>query len=116
MIASTDDFYLTANKLLVTETTLNIMDDNALKQMKTEGVGSWMSTVLASRLATSAEEWARLFMMNSARTYSCQWLIVDYNRFKKGSATQDKGLFWILEDVPGASVSQDMTEQLLKQR
>ena len=116
MLASTDDFYLTANKLVVTETTLTIMDDNALRRMTAEGVGSWMSTVVASRLATSGEEWAELFLANSAHTYSCQWLIVDYGRFKKGSVTQNKGLFWILEDVPGAFVSKDMTDQLLNQR
>ena len=116
MLSSTDDYYLTGNKLMVTETTLSIMDDNVLLKIKPEGISSWMNTILASRLAKSAEEWARLFMTNSARTYSCQWMIVDYNRFKKGSPTQSKGLFWILEDVPTAFVSQDMTEHLLKHR
>ena len=116
MVASTDDFYLTSNKLVVTETTLTIMDNKVLRKMKPQGIGSWMSTILASRLATSAEQWANLFLANSAQTYSCQWMILDYGRFKKGSETQQKGLFWILEDVPGASVSKDMTEHLLKHR
>lgn len=116
MLASTDDFYLTANQLVVTETTLTIMGEEPLGKMRADGIGSWMSTVVASRLATTAEEWANLFLANNAGTYSCQWMIIDYSRFKKGSAKQDKGLFWIVENVPGSFVSRDMTDKLVSQR
>ena len=82
-----------------------------LQKIKTKAVPSWIASLAANQLATSGEEWAKVFRRHNAGTYNCQWMIVDYTKFKKGSPLLP-GTLWVLETIPGASQMQDMTSQL----
>lgn len=109
-LSSTDDFYITSNKLAVTETTLEVVDVSLYKDIDYKKYyPNYMRVISSTRFSTSALEWTNSFKKTSAYTYSSQWLIVDYNKLAGG-----KNFFYVLEQTPGNFVDQDMSEALIK--
>eukprot|EP00419_Tripos_fusus_P077957 CAMPEP_0172888406 /NCGR_PEP_ID=MMETSP1075-20121228/136334_1 /TAXON_ID=2916 /ORGANISM="Ceratium fusus, Strain PA161109" /LENGTH=93 /DNA_ID=CAMNT_0013742277 /DNA_START=1 /DNA_END=278 /DNA_ORIENTATION=- len=67
--------------------------------------------MLANRLARSGQDWVELMRKSATGTYSSQWMVVDYNKFKPGTPPAEGTLF-IIEQVPGLQASKDMTSRL----
>lgn len=40
--------------------------------------------MVANRLATDGKSWSDIFQQYNSGTYNNQWMVVDYNKFKKG--------------------------------
>lgn len=108
-VSSTDDYYLMDSGLAITETTLNIP-----KQQRYSPAGTmpdFMRIMCANRVANNAQDWANSMTETATGTYSSQWMILDYNKFHKGQGL-DAGAFYVLEQAPHVSHSEDMTDWL----
>eukprot|EP00944_MAST-04C_sp_MAST-4C-sp1_P010669 g10669.t1 len=113
MISSTDDWYITDTGLLILETTTNVEDENALSQINPKGsVVSWIRTMVANRLANNGRDWAEIYAQQNSGTYNCEWMVLDYKKFRAGEQPQD-GFFTMIEQVPGKVHKEDMTKTLL---
>ncbi|KAL3088134.1 hypothetical protein niasHS_009420 [Heterodera schachtii] len=116
LLYSGDDFALLSSGLAVLETTMKIFNRTLLEQIKATGViHGWVRAIVANRMARTAREWCHIFKRFNSGTYSNQWLIVDYNKFKPYTQLPDHGLFYVLEQMPTLIVYKDMT-QWLKQK
>jgi hypothetical protein len=117
LISSTDDYYLTANKLLVTETTIPVIDINIYKSMKPADnyIPNFMRVNSAVFFSKTGEEWIKNFSHYNSGTYSSQWMVIDYNAFEKLKVGSNKeGVLYILEQTPPDIVHYDITDYLLK--
>merc|ERR1719401_2595651 len=65
----------------------------------------------SNRLSSTADDWVRSMADSATGTYSSQWLVVDYKKFSPGSALPD-GTFFVLEQAPGVSHFEDMSQVL----
>jgi hypothetical protein len=123
-IGSTDDYYITDKKLFVTETTLEVIDMNAYRQVKTASnfIPNFMRINAASFFSNTSEEWTKNFSFFNSGTYSSQWMIIDYKVFdkikgQKADEVKDedlKGLFSVLEQVPNKIVVHDISNKLIE--
>lgn len=59
--------------------------------------------MVANRLARSGRTWSEIFSQFNSGTYNNQWMVIDYNKFKKGTKPEDlpDELLWIVEQIPG---------------
>jgi len=108
-VSSTDDYYLMDNGLAITETTLSIPTEQRYPPAGT--VPDFVRIMASNRLATTAEDWVQQMVDSATGTYSSQWLVVDYKQFSPGNDLQ-KGTFLVLEQAPGVSHYEDMSEWL----
>jgi hypothetical protein len=110
---STDDYYIMDTGLAVTETTVSMLTDapfDNLNDTKDE-IPDYMRIMLSNRLAHTAAEWVDLMKESATGTYNSQWMVVDYNKFKPGEKLQNQ-TFWVLEQAPGVSIAEDMSQHL----
>ncbi|XP_065305161.2 putative phospholipase B-like 2 [Dermacentor albipictus] len=111
-LVSWDNFYLTSAGLAITET--SIVNDNAdlWKFVVPEsGPFTWVSAAVASRLATTGLEWARLIGRENIGTCNSQVLILDYKLFVPGTPIVD-GTLWIYEQLPKMTRYEDVSRAL----
>jgi len=125
-VTSTDDFYLTDANLLITETTITIMNAAAyVNVLDKPHVPDFMRIAIATRLSKTGEEWIRHFRntvclrdkCGDPGTYNSQWMIVDYNRFnevRNKDRPLPEGTFYVYEQVPGSEQQADMSRILKK--
>ncbi|CAH2295061.1 phospholipase B-like 2 [Pelobates cultripes] len=112
-IFSGDDFYLLSSGLVTLETTIGNSNPLLWKYIQPQGsVLEWLRNIVANRLATGGQEWAKLFEKFNSGTYNNQWMIVDYNKFRVGQATAPAGLLTVLEQIPGMVVTADLSDEL----
>lgn len=115
-LSSTDDYYITNNKLVVTETTIEVVDINLYASMKTSDtyLPNFLRVLAATRFAKTAKEWVQHFSKINSGTYSSQWLILDYKEFDKVKNTNKipKNVFYMLEQIPNRIISHDVTKYL----
>lgn len=115
-LSSTDDWYLTNNNLLITETTLEVIDINKYSNVK--GAESYIPNFLrvlsATRFAKNGKEWCKSMSSYNSGTYSSQWMIIDYNIFKqiKGTNKRAKDLVYMLEQSPHKVVYHDISNYI----
>ncbi len=125
VLTSTDDFIISKNKLVIMETTIEVIDINLYKQMKLEYknyVPNFMRVLLASKNAKNNKEWITLFRKNMSGTYSSQWMILDYKIFNKikgktlNKVKQYKNLFQLTEEIPNKIISHDISNVLYNKK
>lgn len=112
-VSSTDDYYLMDSGLAVTETTLNIPKD--VRYTPSGEVPDFLRIMAANRVASTGHDWVQSMSDSATGTYSSQWMVVDYKKFKKGQALED-GTFHVLEQAPGVNHIQDMSSHLQDKR
>jgi len=109
---STDDYYLLDSGLVITETTISMLTDEPYDKLDDHtGVPDFMRIMISNRLAREGKDWVELMQKSATGTYSSQWMVVDYNRFEPGMPLSE-GTFFVLEQVPGKSHAQDMSNRL----
>jgi hypothetical protein len=69
-LASEDDFYVLANGLVATETTIGFNNASLAALIQPQSVLEWLRNVVANRLAESAPSWAQLFSRYNSGTYN----------------------------------------------
>lgn len=118
LISSTDDYYIMNSGLAVMDTSLEALDpfiwDKVQDFPAKVHIPNFMHVMVTNRLAKSSAQWADIFATVNTGTYNAQWMIVDYNQFKAGATLPDNTL-WILESIPGALHSQDVSPILREQ-
>ncbi|CAG9128001.1 unnamed protein product [Plutella xylostella] len=112
-VQSSDDFYVVSSGLVVAETTIGNTNASLFLEVQPEdSLFEFVRAMVASRLATSGEQWAWFFKRYNSGTYNNQWYIVDYTRFSpaagRAPARLRRGLLWLLEQAPGYTASADM--------
>ena len=112
LLFSLDDFYFMDSNLLVMETTNNVYDKNLYKKIKPETLLTWVRAMVANRLASSAEDWTKIFQKENSGTYNNQYMILDINKINlKKKKIPEKSLM-IIEQIPGEVEINDVTKQL----
>ncbi|CAH8829392.1 unnamed protein product [Trichobilharzia szidati] len=111
--SSVDDFYVTSAKLVITETTNTVHTDKLwpiVRDGSRNSVFTFIRSMVASRLATTADEWISYFKRKNSGTYNNQWMVFDAKRWPA-----DKGSLMIAEQLPGIVESLDVTNILKSQ-
>lgn len=117
-LSSTDDWYVTSNNLLITETTLEVIDIEKYKNVKSSEnyIPNFLRVLSASRFSKNAKEWCQTIAASNSGTYSSQWMVIDYNIFKsiKGSKKKKNGLVYMLEQTPDRVTYHDISSHMFK--
>jgi hypothetical protein len=170
-LTSTDDFYLLNQKIVVLETTLEMLDQSLYGRKIPEAkdyVPNYIRILVSNRLSNSGKDWIENFRKNNGGTYNSQWMVLDFSRlnlnvqngprsnlslfskFERGNLqinnhfenienaknhlpfqmdslssfmnsfsfkqSQDirDGFFYVLEQIPGNIVVEDMTQHLFE--
>eukprot|EP01012_Entosiphon_sulcatum_P022086 TRINITY_DN27001_c0_g1_i1.p1 TRINITY_DN27001_c0_g1~~TRINITY_DN27001_c0_g1_i1.p1 ORF type:complete len:375 (-),score=39.18 TRINITY_DN27001_c0_g1_i1:38-1162(-) len=108
---SNDDFYQTSAGLAIVETTIENNNDSLWQFVTPQTIMDWARNMVANRLARSGADWVKIFPRFNSGTYNNEFMILDYNLFKPGEALAPGTLF-VLEQMPGTVVSDDLTEWL----
>jgi len=116
ILSSTDDWYVTNNNLLITETTLEVINIEKYKNVKSAEnyIPNFLRVLSASRFSKTGQEWCESISAYNSGTYSSQWMVIDYNKFKKmkGKKNKKKGLVYMLEQTPGEVIYHDITDHI----
>ncbi|CAL1540352.1 unnamed protein product [Lymnaea stagnalis] len=115
VLTSGDDFYAISSGLVSQETTIGNSNPDLLKYITFTSVLEGFRSMVANRISSTGKEWADTFSQFNSGTYNNQWMIVDYKRFQPLQTTSVPGLFYLIEQIPGTIVSQDLTELLYNQ-
>ena len=111
-LCSLDDFYYLDSKLIVMETTNSIFNYTLFEIINPQTLLTWVRTIIANRLASSAEEWTEIFKRENSGTYNNQFMILDTNKIDfKNKKLEDKSLM-IIEQLPGYTETNDVTNYL----
>ncbi|XP_013170935.1 PREDICTED: putative phospholipase B-like 2 isoform X1 [Papilio xuthus] len=114
---STDDFYIISTGLVAGETTISNSNKTLFDLINPLCVMEYIRGMIANRLAVDGYQWTRIFRQHNSGTYNNQWYIVDYNKFTPSSKVckgkAEKGLLWVIEQLPGYTEAADLTEQLV---
>jgi hypothetical protein len=117
LISSTDDYYVTNNKLFVSETTLEIIDVNLYDYVKPADsyIPNFMRVNSATYFSKTAEDWIKKFSFFNSGTYNSQWMVLDFKVFEQNKKEKNiSKLLYVLEQTPNLMVSYDMTDYLLE--
>jgi len=83
-LVSTDDFYVTSQKLVIVETSNDIYNNSLYDLLTPYTVPYWIRNVVANQLATSGRSWHEWFYRYNSGTYNNQWMVLDYKLFTPG--------------------------------
>jgi len=108
-ISSGDDYYLTSANLEIMETTNEIFDNSLYKNVVPQSLLYWIRITVATRVATTGQEFSQTFAKYNSGTYNNQWMAVDYKLYTPGQKSLLPGTLWILEQIPGFIEMQDKT-------
>jgi hypothetical protein len=112
-VSSKDDFYVINNNFVVMETTNDIFNQTLFDEFITpKSLPTWIRSLIANNLAKNGKSWTREFVKFNSGTYNNQWMILDLSRMKNN---QSRNLLWIIEQIPGEYVAQDVSSVLFQQ-
>lgn len=109
-VSSGDDFILTSTNLAVLGTGIRNQNPDLWSLLTPNNtVPSAFRSLAASRLAKNAKEWIHTYSRGNAGTGNSQWTVIDYNLFKPKMKQLPQDFVWYHEELPGYSVSADVT-------
>eukprot|EP00494_Astrolonche_serrata_P031173 UN31442 len=93
------------------ETTNGIYNQDLYdKYISPSTVPYWIRVQVANKLATNGQTWTDIYAKEHSGTYNNQWMVIDLNKVGKKT-----GLLTIIEEIPGYTKADDVTDVLLKQ-
>jgi len=100
------------------ETTIDVVDVSEFKYVKSADkyIPNFMRVLAATRFAKSSKEWIDMFKLYNSGTYSSQWMLIDYNKFKsiKGTNKTPNELLYVVEQNPKHIIYHDISDYLFK--
>lgn len=72
-----------------------------------------MRAMVANRLAKSPSDWVDIFKKYNSGTYNNQWMVINYAAFRPGESLPSRDLLYVLEQMPGYILYDDLTEHLV---
>ena len=113
-LTSVDDFYVMDSNLTEMGTSINILKVDLYDLITHESIVTWIRQIVSNRLASSAEEWTKIFQRENSGTNNGQTIILDMNKIDlKNKKIDDKALM-IIEQMPNYTEAADVTEHLRK--
>uniref|UniRef100_A0A183FP37 Phospholipase B-like n=1 Tax=Heligmosomoides polygyrus TaxID=6339 RepID=A0A183FP37_HELPZ len=110
LLYSSDDFALMSSGLAVIETTISVFDVSLFNNTQAVGqLPTWIRAIVANQMARDAREWCKIYAKYNSGTYNNQWAVLDYNKFTPNKPLPEYGLFYVLEQLPGTVVYEDLT-------
>jgi len=111
---SVDEFHIMDSNLTEMGTSITIYNDNLFDLITHESLFSWVRQIVSNRLASTAEEWTKIFQRENSGTCNEQAIILDMNKIDlKNKKIDDKALM-IIEQMPNYTEAADITEHLRK--
>lgn len=107
-MASSDDFYFNSQKIVIWETTNNIFNTSLYDEIIPQSIPYFIRISVATRLATTAQNFHNIFYQHNSGTYNNQWASVDYKLFTPGQPLPPN-LLWVSEQLPGYCHAEDQT-------
>lgn len=108
-VNSKDDFYVNGFGIGAMETTNAIYDETLYKHCTTDTVPSFIRSQVSNMLSHDPKTWVDTFEMYNSGTYNNQWMAVDLN-----GAGKSKDIMWIVEQIPGLTIKEDVTPYLYR--
>ncbi|GLC34600.1 hypothetical protein PLESTB_001243800 [Pleodorina starrii] len=112
LLHSKDDWY-TTDAFVVMETTNGIYNKNLYDKIQPKCVLMWQRVQVANFGAREGSEWVDLFVRHNSGTYNNQWMVLDVDALQLPRPRSD--VLWVVEQVPGTTISRDVTKVLLEQ-
>ena len=109
---SKDDFYALSSGLSVLETSLTVFDKSIYGELSPRSVPCWARVHVANRAAATADGWASIFGEHNSGTHNNQWIATDYKRLPTSGGALPPNTAWMLEQMPGKVVAEDVTDVL----
>ena len=117
-IGSTDEFYLTGNKIAVAANKIASFDATLYQAITPYGVMGWMRSMIASLLSTTADDWINYSTEFSTFTDTKVSTIVDYDKYDRSaddeSGMTPTGTVVVLETYPAADATTTTTNAYVK--
>lgn len=99
--------------MFLSETSFDCFDNKVYKATTSDTLLSWIRVRLANMLASDGQTWTDIYSRFNSGTYNAEWIVLYMNKFKAYQPiAKTKGLLYFLEQMPGATVAQDMTSTL----
>ena len=113
-LSSANEFHVMDSNLTEMGTSIDILNSNLYNSITHESILTWIRQIVANRLASSAEEWTKIFQIGNSGTGNEQAIILDMNKIDlKNKKIEDKALM-IIEQMPKYTEAVDVTEYLRK--
>ena len=109
VLTSIDDFYITDRDLFITETTNTVFETRLYDILTPRSLLTWLRSILANRLSSNAKTWTEVFAKYNSGTYNNQFQILDLKLIDTENKMIKDNAFWIIEQIPGKTPSQNMT-------
>lgn len=110
-ISSTDDYFIASNGMAAISTALGVPPQGKDAQPHTDGLPSFLRSLVAMRLSTSPQQWAKIYGFITGIAGGKQWLVVDFGQLEPRTALKDGTLFMV-EALPKTVRAGDMTTDL----
>merc|ERR1719324_350468 len=95
-VSSTDDYFLAGNGMAAMSTSLGVPATGPESEpAANNGLPSFVRSIMAMRLASTPEQWAKVYGFVHGIAGGKQWLVVNYNNLEVGSALQNQTAFLI---------------------
>lgn len=109
LLSSEDDYYITGQGLLITETTNNVYNYQLYDLISPSSLVAWVRATTANYMATDAKSWHELFKKYNSGTYNNQWVVTDTNLFKTNMTVLAPNTIVIGSQLPGYYEFADVT-------
>jgi hypothetical protein len=111
-LGSMDDWWTNDLGLLVFETTLHQFNQTLYKEKLTpKSVLCWIRAYHAMLATDRGKSWTEHFAVENSGTYNNEYLILD-TKLWNASHPAPANLLWMIEQMPGTTVSEDVTRNL----
>eukprot|EP00754_Rhynchopus_humris_P016136 Rhum_TRINITY_DN14495_c0_g1::Rhum_TRINITY_DN14495_c0_g1_i6::g.91722::m.91722 len=110
-LESLDDFYMMDSGLGMVQTSISFSNPKLYSLIKPQSLLSWQRVRVANSVAKTGQEWHTLASTAFSGTYCNQYMVVDFNLYKKGEPIAD-GTLWVVEEIPGQMPGKDVSEIL----
>lgn len=111
-LASNDDFYITSQDLAVIETTNTFYDNNLYDLLTPRSLLTWQRAMISNRLSSTSKEWVQTFARENSGTYNNMFMALDMKKVNLTSGKIDDEAMFIIEQIPGTTEINDVTEYL----
>ena len=113
-LSSVNEFHVMDSNLTEMGTSIDILESDLYDLITHESILTWIRQIVSNRLASSAEEWTKIFQRENSGTGNEQAIILDMNKIDlKNKKIEDKALM-IIEQMPNYTEAVDVTEYLRK--
>ena len=99
------------NDIVLLQTTISNLNKALYKRVGPQSLLAWQRVRLANHMAANGSQWFDVVKRYNSGTYNNQYMVIDLTKVKVGKYVDDDAL-WVIEQMPGLVVGQDVTSIL----